>query len=267
MQPTFLANNGRKANPGTPPSFDRWRERLLAAEQSAGWLAECDDAGRFLAVSRELVDALAAMLRQLAGDGPVLEVCAGSGELAQALACVGVRMQAVDTGPVGPGRRPRPDVEHSLDAQVPSGGRDLQGSEHSQRAQRQVPFSERDLQGRDLQVLPMSAEAALRRFLPKVVLGAFVPFDGGVDEAVLACPTVEHYVVLNARLGGSLGSPTLWQATNWNAEPLDPVRRWMLTRHDVWLDQPGWSCADLLQHGEAWLFTRTSSPSAERACR
>lgn len=201
---------------------------MIAAEQDAGWLAECDDAGRFLAVSRQLVDALADKLRQLAGDGPVLEICAGSGELARALTATGVRVQATDSQ-VGFGRRTGP--EHSTDT-----------ASH---------------------VLPMSAEAALHHFRPKVVLGVFVPFDAGVDEAVLACPSVQHYVVLNARIGGLLGSSALWQRPGWRAEPLDAVGRWMLTRHDVWMGpvgQPDCSEPNILQHGEAWHFSPVSSP-------
>ncbi len=203
--------------------FGRWRERMVAAERSAGWLAECDDAGRFLAVGQELVDALSDTLRQVAEDGPVLEICAGSGELACRLAGLGVSIIATDAEPT-------------------------EGSE----------------------VLRLSAAAALCQYEPTVLLGAFVPFDSGVDEAVLACPSVQHYVVLNARIGGMLGSAAIWQASGWKAEPLEPVRRWMLTRHDVWigpLDQAADSSVDLLQHGEAWLFTRTASTSSpERTC-
>lgn len=233
------------------PSFSQWRERLLAAEQGDGWLTGCVDDGRFLAVSRELVDALANELRRLAGNGPVLEICAGSGELAQSLTAAGVELDATDVDP--------PDGTN---------------------------------------VLRLSADAAFHRFRPSLVLGTFVPFDAGVDEAVLACPTVKHYVVLNARIGGTLGSPSLWQASGWKAEPLGTVQPWMLTRHDVWMgelqhqpgcsrqvelsqhgdsvqqqglskvQQPGWSSGDLLQHGEAWLFNRTSvAPRDERACR
>lgn len=210
---------------------------MIAAEQGAGWLAECDDAGRFLAVTRELVDALADKLRQLAGDGPVLEICAGSGELARALIAAGVRVQATDAG-LGAGRRTAPAPSIDGPYQVPPGSRVMQ-------------------------VLPMTAQAALHLFRPKVVLGAFVPFDACVDEAVLACPSVRHYVVLNARIGGLLGSSALWRQPGWKAEPLDAVRRWMLTRHDVWMGpagQPDCSELNILQHGEAWHFSPSSSP-------
>jgi hypothetical protein len=192
--------------------FAQWRERLIAAEQSGSWLDQCDEEGRFLAVSRELVDALAAVLGRLAGDAGVLEVCAGSGHLAPQLLAAGVRMRATDAKP-------------------PT----------------------------DSRALHITAPEALRRFQPEVVLGVFVPFDAGVDEAVLGYPSVKHYVVLNARIGGSLGSPVLWNAAQWRAEPLDEVRRWMLTRHDVWLgaDHDG---VRLLQHGEAWHLARRVVP-------
>ena len=236
---TASNSNGAGACKDLLPTFAHWRERLIAAEQGSGWLDECDDAGRFLAVSRELVDALARTLRRLAGEGPVLEVCAGSGMLVRALAAAGVQV-------------------HATDAKPPEGA----------------------------EVLCLSAEAALRRFEPAVVLGVFVPFDAGVDEAVLACPSVRHYVVVNARLAGALGSPSLWRTPGWECEPLDELRRWLLTRHDVWLGpvgpppsgavddsrgRPGTPDATyrvwgplshrILQHGEAWHFARTAGTS------
>jgi len=102
-------------------------------------------------------------------------------------------------------------------------------------------------------VARVDALTALRRYQPTVVLGAFVPCDAGVDEAVLACPSVEHYVVLGARVGGLLGSPAAWNHAAWHAEPLPRIGRWMLTRHDVWLGESG---RPVLQHGEAWHFRR-----------
>jgi hypothetical protein len=216
------------------PRFAWWRERLIAAEASSGWLDECDDAGRFLAVSQELVEALAPALRRFAGSGPVLEVCAGSGALVHPLAALGVHLQATDAAPP-------------------------EGSE----------------------VLRLSAQAALCQFRPAVVLGVFVPHDAGVDEAVLACPSVQHYVIVNARIGPALGSASLWRTPGWKAEPLEDVRPWVLTRHDVWLGdwllfgrlpgeklpvpfsgKKGRQDGDILQHGEAWHFTRAAITSS-----
>jgi hypothetical protein len=98
-----------------------------------------------------------------------------------------------------------------------------------------------------------TATAALRRYRPTVVLGAFVPIDAGVDEVVLACRDVEHYVVLGARLNGLFGSPALWRNPAWHAAPLESLGRRMLTRHDVWL---GPARQQILQRGEAWHFQR-----------
>jgi hypothetical protein len=212
MRRAAPVNDEPRACEGSLPCFARWRSRLIAAERSTGWLDVCHDAGRFLAVSRELVDALASVLRRFAEGGPVLEVCAGSGELARSLAAVGVRLQATD-------------------AASPDGST----------------------------VLRMSAQAALCRFRPAVVLGVFVPHDAGVDEAVLACPSVQHYVIVNARIGTALGSPALWSAPGWKSEPLEDIRRWVITRHDIWLGHAGMTNDDILQHGEVWHFARTTA--------
>ncbi len=202
------------------PCFARWRERLIAAERSTGWLNECAEAGRFLAVSRELADGLAQTLRRFAGDSAVLEVCAGSGVLARSLTARGVRVQATDAEP-------------------PAGST----------------------------VLRLSAPAALHHFRPAVVLGVFVPYDAGVDEAILACPSIRHYVIVNARIGGALGSQSLWSTPGWRSEPLNDIRRWVITRHDIWLGHAGVNDGHILQHGEVWHFTRTAAASSikERA--
>ncbi len=210
MQPTALGGDRQKVCEAPLPCFTEWRKCLIAAEQNSGWLDECDDAGRFLAVSRELIDALALTLRRLAGNDLVLEVCAGAGELAGPLNAFGVRLQATDIEP-------------------PKGSK----------------------------ALGLSAQAALHRFQPAVVLGVFVPHDAGVDEAVLACPSVQHYVMINSRIGGAIGSASLWNRPDWKAEPLDDIRRWVITRHDVWLGHASGNKGDILQHGEAWHFART----------
>jgi hypothetical protein len=104
-----------------------------------------------------------------------------------------------------------------------------------------------------------TAAEALREHRPGVVLGSFVPFDSRVDAAVLDCPSVRHYLVLGARVGGAFGSSDLWKPDGWHIRPLEAVRRWMLTRHDVWL---GPAPEDFVGHGEAWLFSRITSGSS-----
>lgn len=196
------------------PSFAERARELIGAEQGRGWLDDCDEAGRFLALSQELVDALSSVLRSFAKLGPVLEVCSGSGSLARALNTAGVDVRATDANPPHTAQR----------------------------------------------VCRMTAQAALNTFRPAVVLGSFVPHDAGVDEAVLACPSVQHYFVLNARIGGSCASWALWHAPGWHAQPAPHVGVWMITRHDVWLGSTDAAPGPLIsQHGEAWHFTRRPS--------
>ncbi|MPY88252.1 MAG: hypothetical protein GEU99_10035 [Luteitalea sp.] len=104
----------------------------------------------------------------------------------------------------------------------------------------------------EIPVEPLTADEAIRRDRPRVVLGSFVPVDGRVDRQVLDSPEVRHYVVLNTRLGGEYGAACLWTHPGWTRTPLADVTRWMICRHDVWLgaDTPP------LTHGEAWLLSR-----------
>jgi hypothetical protein len=71
---------------------------LIAAEREAGWLAACEQAGRHLIGTRELTEALAELLQGFS-PGPLLEVCAGQGELAGVLRQYGIHMVATDADP------------------------------------------------------------------------------------------------------------------------------------------------------------------------
>jgi hypothetical protein len=188
------------------PSFNSQLDEIARAEQGDGWMSQCERDGRFLVPTRELVAALSAFLRQFDAQ-PIVEVCAGAGELAGALRTVGVDLVATDGDP-------------------PPGA----------------------------PVIRASAKEALRRYRPEVVLGSFVPIDAGVDELVMRFPSVRHYVPLGARIGGMLGSASLWEEPGWSAEPIEDVTRWMLTRHDVWIDR-----RTTLRRGEAWHFEDKSS--------
>lgn len=96
-----------------------------------------------------------------------------------------------------------------------------------------------------------SAEQALEQYRPALVLGSFVPVDSGIDRMVMSFPSVRHYVVLGARIGGLFGSASLWEEAGWTARPLDAVTQWMITRHDVWIDR-----RTILRHGEAWHLVK-----------
>lgn len=187
-----------------PPTYDQVLQQVADAEHAAGWLLACEDDCRYLALNEQFVAELARCLAAL-DDGPVVEVCAGAGELAAALRRYGVDVLGTDVDP-------------------PAGSA----------------------------IVRADATQALLRYQPRIVLGSFVPFDAGVDRAVLAESCVAHYVVLNARLGGQFGDACLWEAAQWSATPLEAATRWMICRHDVWLG----ANRPLLRHGEAWHFQR-----------
>jgi len=104
----------------------------------------------------------------------------------------------------------------------------------------------------------LTAAEALATYRPRIVLGGFVPIDARVDDLVLGAPFVAEYVTLNARLWGEFGTTVLWTRTGWTSIPLKEVSSWMISRHDVWLgdDVPP------LRRGEAWRFSRMSTPLA-----
>ena len=186
------------------PTYRDLLARVERAERNEGWLLACEREGVYLALCAELVTSLTDALRP-PSDNPVLEVCAGRGELADALRSRGITITAVDSAPT-----PAPGVE-SLDIQT-----------------------------------------ALLRYRPSVVVGSFVPFDSGVESAVLRFPSTRRYIMLNARLGGETGPASLWDEPGWHALPATEVSTWMITRHDVWVG----SAPPLVAHGEAWVFER-----------
>jgi hypothetical protein len=101
------------------PSFERVIGAIEAAERAEGWLCACAQRGRYVVLNREFLGALGQTLRSLGGRC-VVEVCAGDGELARALAKRRVMVIATDDAPrdhavlrVNAGkaiRRYRPDI-------------------------------------------------------------------------------------------------------------------------------------------------------------
>jgi len=82
----------------TLPTFEAQLEQIAAADQGDGWLACCVEAERYLLPNRQLVAALAECLRALDLE-PGIEVCAGRGELVEALAGHDVHLRATDADP------------------------------------------------------------------------------------------------------------------------------------------------------------------------
>lgn len=84
----------------TLPAYDTVLAQVEAAEHESGWLAHCADAGQYLALNRQFVDALASVLCELTPTGErVLEVCAGDGALASALRTRRSAIIATDANP------------------------------------------------------------------------------------------------------------------------------------------------------------------------
>jgi hypothetical protein len=80
------------------------------AERDQGWLAWCNERSIFVALSEEFVSALSAAIKHAKPSGPVLEIAAGDGALAQALSQAGVNVIATDRESVSALKRFTPDV-------------------------------------------------------------------------------------------------------------------------------------------------------------
>jgi hypothetical protein len=81
----------------TVDSFDNALSLLEAANRSDGWLAACEERHLYLALNREFVAALAAVL---GAGAEVLELGASDGQLAVALQSHGVPVIATDPNPL-----------------------------------------------------------------------------------------------------------------------------------------------------------------------
>lgn len=183
---------------------------ISVAERLEGWLARCQDNGRYVALTQSFVEALSAELKTFASHGSsVLEICAGDGSLAAALRAAGVAVTSTDANAIV-------------------------GSD----------------------CVRLTAAEALSAYAPGIVLGAFVPIDSGVDALVLKHPTVHTYVVINARIGGELGTSSLWSTPGWTRRQMVTASERLLTRHDIWFadNRP------VRQVGEVWCFTRNNHP-------
>jgi len=101
------------------PTYDQVLAQMADAERSDGWLAACERTGRFLVLNRQFVDGLAHHLSEI-GDGPVVELCAGDGELADALRKRGVDVIATDVDPPAGAAVVRADAAEALGRHRPS---------------------------------------------------------------------------------------------------------------------------------------------------
>ena len=101
------------------PTYDQVLAQMADAERSDGWLAACESAGRFLVLNEQFVDALAHHLSAIGG-GPFVELCAGNGELADALHKRGVDVIATDVDPPPGTTVVRADAAEALDRYGPS---------------------------------------------------------------------------------------------------------------------------------------------------
>lgn len=204
------------------PSFAEMAKEVRAKEEDGGWLTDCIEANRYLAVNREVVAALGQILTMLQADlgtkaheSPIVEVCAGSGLLAAAL-----RAEGHDVCPT--------------DAKAPPNEHGVDEPKH--------------------EVVVASAAEAVARFHPAVVLGVFVPEDGSIHETVLNCSAVGAYVVLGGAAGGeSAFAGLIDRVAGWTVARLPAVQQWMITRHDFVVDA---SQGPLVRRGEAWLLRR-----------
>lgn len=82
--------------PSLSPGAD-WYARMEQAEKGDGWLAWCREHDVYIAMTQELVTALAQLLSRFSGT--VLEIGSGNGELAHRLRERGVEIIATDCSP------------------------------------------------------------------------------------------------------------------------------------------------------------------------
>jgi len=130
-----------------------------------------------------------------------------------------------------------------------------------------------------------SAAEALETLEPVLVRGCWVPADSGVDSAVMASPTVKHYLVINHSVNGIVGSEALWTTPGWTSERLRSAERYALCKFD-YLGGPSYRTTlsyqgspsrqmnrssgnpdKLVQHTQVYLFSRVtaSSPLSEES--
>jgi len=196
------------------PAYDALLRRMAEAEHGPGWFAACVEAGQYLVPSRSLIDTLAAVLGELSSGSG-----GGGGSGAIVEVCTGDGTLATAL------------CEHDLEV--------IATDSHPPT---------------DAPVERLDAEAALHRHQPRIVLGSFVPWDAGVNEAVLNSPSVQHYLLLHAMLSERDRIERLAKGDALRARRLPEVERWMLTRHDVWMGPN----TPPRTKGQAWVLSRTA---------
>jgi hypothetical protein len=84
-----------------------------------------------------------------------------------------------------------------------------------------------DPEPRSINVMRMDARQALKTLAPVNVFTCFAPIDAGIEQTILAAPSVQQYLYIG---------PIPPAAPNWTAEALPEVERVLLTRLDYLID-------------------------------
>ena len=100
-------------------TYDQVVAQMGRAEQGDGWVVACEQADAFVVLNEQFVDALACVLAELCS-GPIVEVCAGSGELSDALRKRSVDVIATDVDPPAETTVVRADAAEALSRYRPS---------------------------------------------------------------------------------------------------------------------------------------------------
>jgi hypothetical protein len=178
-------------------TFDTTLSLLEAADRSDGWLAACEERQIYLALNREFVAALAAVLENVAQVDDlrrrpflpeILELGAADGQLALALQQNGVPVIPTD---------PNPRAAH---------------------------------------VLPLPAAQALRQFKPRSVLVCFPPVDAGIETAIFDTPSVRNIIYIGPEWNGRVGTDAIWNQAGWTVTSLPEVDRFIVSRLDYLVD-------------------------------
>jgi hypothetical protein len=99
----------------------------------------------------------------------------------------------------------------------------------------------------------LGVSEALNSHQPDLVISCWLPIDLGAEKWIFLYPNVLWYLAIVQAGPGFLGNETLWQDHGWEAQRLDEVNRWSVSRSDYLSDVDK---GEHIRHGEAFLFSR-----------
>jgi hypothetical protein len=111
-----------------------------------------------------------------------------------------------------------------------------------------------DISPKNNDIEKLSADEALVKYNPEIVVGAWLPYDGNIEIKILNHKSTEYFLYICQVSNGISGNERIWSDRKWEVIPLSEANNYSLCRYDF-LSPNG----EIVKHSESFLFKKKTS--------